>query len=617
MPKRFTKEDKKHIVEHICDSYSTRKRNRSHREKIWKEIDRQIAMEPDISNKVKPQTNQIDEQKRWLPETELPWQAQTLEITTADARRMQFPDAGPWFTPHVALTDDYLERVDYAALITGDLNEVPSLITQDNANKLVHGIMEHWHRQYNFYESMDLINAEATKYGLGIGRAKVVQKSIFLHESKGVHKKDDLIPALIPRSVWNTYLDDNDYALMNEGYAVTGSVIYEETKLLRDIEIAASKGSNDPMDTNGGWMPKNVAKLDPDDKGQIQLLEYEGDMVVPRATTTSIFVPNTVITIAVGENNKEIIRIRFNKQSFSSYIGFPYHVEDQCSPYSTSPCMKGYSLQVAAVDAMNKLFVSGALKNNPPISYDKDDVDFAKSGGPLVFPGAQWQTLGDINVHDEVGGDPAIFYSVFEGLRREYSNVTGTDAPRLGAQTVSHTTAYAKEAELARGTIRTVDYVRTSLKGGLARWLDIEYQLGKEIMQKTDVYIPAYNGFVTINKKHLPDTVVFEAHGSGGPAEEQAKRQERLQSLQLAMNFDNLRMQQQVAMGQPPTPKLNLDKVIEQTLLEGGWTDIDAITSAEAPQGAAQQTGMAGNPVADQSGLATSALQGINFGPGG
>jgi len=241
---------------------------------------------------------------------------------------------------------------------------------------------------------------------------------------------------------------------------------------------------------------------------------------------------------------------------------------------------------------------------------------FAQSGGPKIFPGVAWPSSGEITVHDEVGGDPNVFFSVFEGMRREYSNVTGTDAPRLGAQTVSHTTAYSKEAELARGTIRTVDYVRTTLKGGLARWLDIEYRIGKKVMKKTDIYIPAYNGFVTINKSHLPDLVVFEAHGSGGPAEEQTKRQERLASLQLAINFDQMKMQQQMALGQPPKSSLNMDSIIEQTLLEGGWTDIDAITSAETTTtGPQQQTGMAGAAGADQ-GLAATALQGVNFGQG-
>jgi len=96
-PKRLRKKDETHIVEHICDEFATRKSNRSSREKIWKEIDRQLAMEPDVRLKKKPGSDQNDESKAWLPETELPWQAETLEITTADARRMKFPDAGPWF----------------------------------------------------------------------------------------------------------------------------------------------------------------------------------------------------------------------------------------------------------------------------------------------------------------------------------------------------------------------------------------------------------------------------------------------------------------------------------------------------------------------------------------
>ena len=107
--------------------------------------------------------------------------------------------------------------------------------------------------------------------------------------------------------------------------------------------------------------------------------------------------------------------------------------------------MKGYPIQVAAVDALNSLFEAAAIKNRPPISYDKDDIEFTGSGGPRIFPSASWPTLGDIKVHTEIG-DPAAMFAIYQGLLQQYADVTGTTAPRLGAQTVSHTTAFAKTA---------------------------------------------------------------------------------------------------------------------------------------------------------------------------
>jgi len=51
-------------------------------------------------------------------------------------------------------------------------------------------------------------------------------------------------------------------------------------------------------------------------------------------------------------------------------------------------------------------------------------------------------------------------------------------------------------------------------------------------------------------------------------------------------------------------PKLNLDTLIEQELLQGGWTDIDMLINQSAPQ-----TQMEPNP-----GLQVAAQQGLAFG---
>jgi len=606
--RRFTSLDQKTICDYICDEYSKRKRERLHMEKNWKEIDRQIRMEPDRRLKLN-ENGAPDPTKAWLPETELPLQAECLEVTSADAIRMQLPDSGPWFSPKAALTDKYLNKMDFSAIITGDENKVPSRITQDNVNKLVHGVIEHWHRQYNFSQNLDHINAESIKYGMGVGRGRIVDKSVFLHSAKGVLPLKQSIPVLVPRSIKNTYLDTSKHSLQNEGYVINGGVIFEMTKSLKDLQVAAKKGSTDPNDFQGGWMPGNIKKLKGNDNGNVEILEYEGDLVIPRATTETMFLPNVIMTIVVGGEGRELVRVRFNKYPFSSYLEFPYSIENIDSPYSSSPCMKGYPIQVAAVDALNSLFESTKLRNDPPISYDKDDQEFAQSGGPRVYPGAAWATLGEIQVHEI--GDPSGMFAIYQGLLQQYSDVTGITAPRLGAQTVSHTTAFAKEAELSRGTIRTVDYVKSTLRGPLQQWLDMEYQMGRDVMKDTTFYIPSYDGYVTIDKNHLPDTVIFEAHGSGGPAEEAAKQQRRLESLQMAMSMDTMNIQ---LGGQP---KLDLEGAIDQVLKQGGWTDTDAIirTEQEPAEGAEGGQPMGGVPEGVEGNPTIStALQTLNFG---
>ena len=408
MPKA-NKKDFASMAEFIIDEHQRRKNKRGDLEKIWKDIDRQIAMEPDISHKL-TQTGEVDEYAAWMPETELPLQAQTLEVLTADARRMEFPDSGPWFTAHANVTDEYMNTVELESLISGDENEVPTLINQDAVDKLAAGVLDHYHRQYDFYGNVDYINAEAFKYGMGIGRGRVVTKQVFRHTSKGVVKDKQKIPVLIPRSIKNTYLDDSEHNLMNEGYIVGPGVIFEKTMKVKDLQLAANKGSNDPEKENGGWMPAMIKGLEGDDKGNIQLLEWEGDIVVPRKSTSDFYLPNVIVTVVIGKKGKDnrSAVVRFRKNKHSKIFTFPYHYEHLDNPYATAPLMKGYPIQKAAVDALNRTIMAGAISAQPPVGYDRDDQEFTSAGGPRVYPGAQWPTTGDIRTYQF--GDPSALF---------------------------------------------------------------------------------------------------------------------------------------------------------------------------------------------------------------
>jgi len=573
--KKFGKKEFKQVVELVIDTHSTRKQARKDLEEQWKDIDRQLAMKPDLTHKLDAE-GRPDKDKAWLPEMELPLQAQTLEVLTADAARMQFPNEGSWFSAHSELTDEYLKRVDFSSLISGDENDVPSNITQDNVDKMTQGVIQFWQGQYDFHQNVDSINAEAFKYGMGVGRGRLVNKSVYMKTAKGLVRNKQIIPVLYPRSIKNTYLDDTKHDLMNEGYIIGSSVIFEKTQKLADLVLAAKKGVTDPENENGGWMPKHLSKIKPNKHGEVTILEYEGDLVLS-LTIDSIYSPNTIVTVVSGEGTQEVVRIRFTN-SVNSYIEFPYHVEHLDSAYPTSPLMKGRPIQIAAVDALNKTMMAGALNVMPPIRWDKDDPELANAGGPKIYPGALWGASTKIDAIQI--GDPSALMASYGAFLQHYANVTGVNAPRLGAQTVSHTTAFAKEAEISRGTIRTVDYVQATLNGPLNRWLSMAYDMGRKALKETTIYIEAYNGFVTISKDTLPENVVFKAHGSGGPAEESAKQQRKLQSLQMALQAHTMAAQ----MGQDTG--LDLSRIVEQILKEGGWTDIDVLLSEPSPPGA-------------------------------
>lgn len=592
--RRFNAKDFATIAEFVTDTLAQRKSRREDREKLWKDIDRQVAMTPETGHK-RNADGSPDPQKAWMPELELPLQAQTLEMLTADARRLIFPSTGPWHAPHAALTDEYMNRVEFDSLIAGDENDLPSTINQDNADKLVQGAIEHWARQYDFKGNIDLINVEAFKYGMGMGRARMVTKRVFLNTARGLVKAKQRIPVLFPISVKNTYPDDSRHRLMNEGQLVGGSTVREWHQLLTDVHLAAQRGSSDPNDEDGGWMPDKLSGIDAEKDGTVKLVEMEGDFVVPRRTTENFYIPNAVVTVLIGRQGKKavdrVVRMRFNKQPFTSFIEFPYHFEDVDAAYAASPLMKGHPMQKSAVSALSRLMEAAALQTQPPVSYDSEDREFAATGGPVVRPGAQWGSISDVVPH--LMGETSSLFSVYAGLLQQYADVTGITAPRLGQQTVSHTTAFAKDAEIQRGVVRTVDYVRSMLSGPMVEWLHMAYIMGREELQRTTMYIDAYHAFVEIDKDDLPDRVVFEAPGAGLQADEQTAEQQRLQSAQLALQIDA----QSIQLGNQP--KVDLDALIEQVLRSGGWQDVDQLLSTEgarvqAPPG--ERPGVSGVP---------------------
>jgi hypothetical protein len=363
-----------------------------------------------------------------------------------------------------------------------------------------------------------------------------------------------------------------------------------------NLAIAANKGSQDPYDQDGGWMPSAMKRLVKDDNGYVELLEMEGDIIVPRKTTRSMVIPGAIVTVALGGKDgggnatRSVIRMRFRKYPFSSYILFPYQYESADDTYPTSPLMKGRPIQILATEAVNRLIDAAALKNSPPVGWDRSDSALAASGGPKIYPYAQWPTVdaAAIKVFMEVGGDPTTLNAVYAQFVNLYAELTGVLPARLGAQTVSHTTAFAKDAELQRGAVRTVNYVNASGQGPMLRWLDMAYQMGRDsIKQKVAFHIAAYGGFVEVSKEQLPERAVFEWLGSGGPQDENQKLQQKVNGLLLASKLDAIKLQT----GQPP--RIDYDKAIDEVLRESGWTDLDAITNRQSNSPSAAPAGPA------------------------
>lgn len=101
---------------------------------------------------------------------------------------------------------------------------------------------------------------------------------------------------------------------------------------------------------------------------------------------------------------------------------------------------------------------------------------------------------------------------------------------------------------------------------------------------------------------------MFRWFGAGGPAERQALRRQRMQSMQEALQLHMLAKQMGEETG------FNIQNAIYQTLREGGWSDVDAIAGDTAITGDDSGAQGAAGAFEGDAGLASTALQGLAFG---
>jgi len=542
--RKFQRKDWKTAAEFIKDEKERRAGSSTRREldRHWKEVDRQVAMRPKSSK------TEGGKPEDWMPDFELPLQATALEVLTADARRLKFPSSSEWYRAHAELSDDYAERYQDRRSDHGLIaKETGGKLDQETADLLAKAAIDHYHRLYRFREQIDRLDIEAFKYGTYAARVVEGLVPKFTRDYRGVRQERTLGPAVVPVSIKNLFLDESPQYVMHEGVAIAPLTIRNYFQRKDDLLKAAKTGGVDK-----GWIAPNIRRLEPmgdgdEKRGHVELLEAEGDLVIGRSGG-KIFLPNVVVTVAVGNNGPAVVRYRESKLPFRSYVIGTYHQERLDCPYGTSPLMKGQPIQEAATEAANRLVASACLAAEPPLGWDSTDVRLKARGGPVWFPGAQWE-MDDpnaIKVFDEAGGQIEPLLNLYLALLKQYEDLTGVTAPRRGAQTKSHTTAYAVDVEAARGMTRTQDFVVTQEQGPLTSILYMEYEIIKRSLRSPAPILvdgSGLEGFVNLHADDLADNVVFDVLGSAGPASKREKAQQLIAAFQLMTQVAPVAMQ--------------------------------------------------------------------------
>lgn len=486
-------------------------------EKYWKEIDRQVAMIP-LPREPQPDSKAED----WLPNTELPLQFNTLEVNCADARRLKFPRGSEWFSVSADISKEYEDRFakrrESIPIIAGVT--APMELNQETANTLAKSAIDHYHRLYDFRANIDLFDVECLKYGTGILRVKEVSTPKFFNDFRGTRVNSLRGPACVPVSIKTVYLDDTPAMVMMEGITMAPGQIRVLFKKLWDVKNAIRKGG-----AERGWRQEAVdlliaAKNRTDLNQDVELIEFEGDLVVPRDSGGPIFLPGVIVTVAqCSKNPPEVVRYLENDYPFSSYTVGHYMRDALDSPYGTSPLIKGQPLQEAATALLNDIMAAAALAGIPPCFYDKNDPGLTAQGGPRLFPRAMNAVDSPEAVQFMDRPDIVPLVNAYLAIVKQYEDLTAVNDPRRGGGMKSHTTATAMDLDQSRGLARTDDFVQGQLYGPIPSLLYKEYEIVKRVMktaQQIAIDAGGIEGWASVAAADLPDDVAFMVFGAAG-----------------------------------------------------------------------------------------------------
>lgn len=546
--------------------------HRKQLERDWKEIDRQLAMEP------KPRKLASGSESDWLPNQELPLQATALEVILADANRMKFPRGRDWYEAHSEVSREYEQRFGESSMALyskGVSSAEPIRVDQETADVLVKATLDHYHGLYDFRGHWDLLDGEAIKYGTYVGYVREVLIPKFDINVSGAFPRDLRGPALVPHSIKDVFLDDTPLSVMHEGVATSGAVVRRHYKKLDDLKRAVKDGGN-----GRGWMASALAALEPkkgnlETREHLEMLEWEGDILVPQSGSP-IFIPAVRLLVAVGNGTARVVR--YQDSIKGSYFVGHYMRERRDSPYGVSPLMKGRPIQEAATEVFNRLSAAAILNAEPPTFYDKYDTALAAAGGPSLAPGSSTGCEDPTKVKDLQIGDPAALLQVYLALLKQYEDITAVNAPRIGAQGKSHTTAFGIDVEQSRGQVRTEDYVGAQLHGPMKLVLEKEYAIVRDIMRTPQPILideAGIEGWRTVTADQLPDRVAFTVHGSLGPLNEREKMQAFDVATQRALSL--------IAAGTQlglPTPQIDLMEIIRHQYEQAGINDANRFLRA-------------------------------------
>ena len=513
--RRITEKDYARAEQYITDELAKRenmKARKSH-EKQWKEMDRQIAMEPPTAIK---RSGNPDED--WHNAIQLGAIADALEIISADIMRLAFPVDRNWFQPHVELSAEIDPE-------TGEPSIDP--FKQRVADGVLRSLMGQQHSDFGFKDRVKAAVKEALSHGGFCAEMRMES----LRKIQGGGRVQTLrAPMPFIHSMWNVFPDPSP--------SIMGTELFYRGRMIIRYYMPRDAFMRNPMFIRKEKVPKQQAKPKDDAVKDVEMVCYYGDLTFDRRDG-DMYLPNMKVILANGI----LVYQKQNELPYSPVIYTGYERDSLLDPYYTSPLIKRAPTNKLATEFMNRFADAAELKADPALFYDAYDTTMVMNGGPKIYPGAKEAVKGGAaNVKPLDIGDPSFMFEAYQDLRREINVGTSVDSNRSGVSPGTEQTATEITRNEQQAEVRTVDFLAVMDRQFLKPSLNMQHDYN---LRELDNY-PFYNNeqntpdFLRVSRDELPKNVIFNVVGSKEVLGEQQRFNKFVASIQFASSIPQL-----------------------------------------------------------------------------
>lgn len=495
-------------MEQFIGNELSRRRESQHRksaERRWKEVDRQVRMEPMMRLDRDNQPIRGDE---WRAAVEVGELSKALEIVSSDVRRLIFPNDRTWFEAH--------SKIDAGKNEDGTIKQ-PDAKLQTITDNALRSMMVQQQKDIGLKDRHELSVKEALLHGSYVTEVRYEPRLLI---DEGYKVKSTSVPVWVPHSMWNCYPDPSPSVIVGDLFYQGSMIILHYLPRYKLEQMSGDGWMNKRFDK----VPKNhkysaTGSTGTDDRDyteqqsdtdEIELVTYYGDINVERSQD-DLFFPNSKACFANG------ILVYFSPSElpYLPIIFRGYEKQDVRDPYFVSPLMKLEPLQKTASIMLNRFIDLVELKVDPPIVYNGNDPAFVRDGGPRIFPGAKTASKGSGDVKVIETGDPAAALAGFKESMNIIQQGLGVDAVRSGTTAPSGRTAFEINKVSQSAEVRTLDFI-DKLEPGLETYLYMQHDLNRKYLKQISYYNDDLDtpDYLIVGKKDLPQFAKFTVVGS-------------------------------------------------------------------------------------------------------